>query len=54
MEIARFEVSTQRHIDRIQETTKVNYVQYGKGSKKNKAKSGGKFQGTTNGGSAMK
>ena len=29
MEIARLEVSTQRHIDRIQETAKVNCVQYG-------------------------
>ena len=26
-----------RHIDRMQETAKVNYVQYGKGSKKGKA-----------------
>ena len=33
MEIARLEVSTQRHIDRMQETAKVRYVQYGKGSK---------------------
>ena len=30
MEIAQLEVSTQRHIDRMQETTKINYVQYGK------------------------
>ena len=36
MEIARLEVSTQRHIDRMQETAKVNYIQYGKGSKKGK------------------
>ena len=50
MQIARLEVSTQRHIDRMQKTTKVNYVQYGKGSKsKNKSKSGGKFHGTVNG-----
>ena len=34
MEIALLEVSTQRHIDRMQETVKVNYVQYGKNSKK--------------------
>ena len=34
MEIARLEVSTQQHIDRMQETVKINYVQYGKGSKK--------------------
>ena len=39
MEIARLEVSTQQHIDRMQETAKVNYVQYGKGSKK-KGRSG--------------
>ena len=38
MEIARLEVSTQRHIDRMQETAKVNYVQYGKGSKSKKCK----------------
>ena len=38
MEIARFEVSTQRHIDRMQETAKVNYVQYGRGTKKGKTK----------------
>ena len=36
MEIARLEVSTQRHIDRMQETAKVNYVQYGKNKKKGK------------------
>ena len=30
MEIARPEVSTQHHLDRMQETAKVNYVQYGK------------------------
>ena len=38
MEIAQLEVSTQRHIDRMQETAKVNYVQYGKGTKKSKPK----------------
>ena len=38
MEIAQLEVSTQRHTDRMQETTKVNYVHYGKGSKKVKSK----------------
>ena len=42
MEITQLEVSTQGHIDRMQETTKVNYIQYGKGSKKEKAKSSGK------------
>ena len=38
---ARLEVSTQKHIDRMQDTAKVNYVQYGKGSKKGKSKSSG-------------
>ena len=52
MEIARLEVSTQRHIDRMQETTKVNHVQYGKGSKKAKSKSSREFQETANGGSS--
>ena len=33
MEIARLEVSTQHHLDRMQETAKVNYIQYGKGKK---------------------
>ena len=36
MEIARLEVSTQRHIDRMQDTAKIKFVQYGKGSKKGK------------------
>ena len=48
MEIAHLEVSTQKHIDRMQETAKVNYVQYGKGSKRGKLKSSGK--GSTSGG----
>ena len=52
MEIARLKVSTQRHIDRMLESAKVNYVQYVKGSKKNNSKSGGKFQGTANGGNS--
>ena len=30
MEIARLEVSTQNHLDRMQEIAKINYVQYGK------------------------
>ena len=38
MEIGQLEVSTQRHIDRMQETAKVNHVHYGKGSKKGKSK----------------
>ena len=50
MEIAQLEVSTQRHIDRMQETAKVNYIQYGKGSKKGKAKSSGRGS-TSSGGS---
>ena len=50
MEIARLEVSTQRHIDRMQDMAKVNYVQYGKGSKKGKLKSSGKFHSSANSG----
>ena len=38
MEIARLEVSTQQHLDRMQETAKVNYVQYVKSTKSNKGK----------------
>ena len=38
MEIARLEVSTQQHLDRMQETAKVNYVQYGKSTKNKKSK----------------
>ena len=38
MEIARLEVSTQQHLDRMQETAKVNYVQYGKSPKSKKGK----------------
>ena len=38
MEIARLEVSTQLHLDRMQETVKVNYVQYGKSTKHKKGK----------------
>ena len=38
MEIAQLEVSTQRLIDRMQETAQVNYIQYGKGTKKSKPK----------------
>ena len=33
MEIARLEVSTQTHIERMQETAKVNYIQYGRNNK---------------------
>ena len=38
MEIARLEVSTQQHLDRMQETAKVNYVQNGKSTKSKKGK----------------
>ena len=38
MKIARLEVSTQHHLDRMQETAKVNYVQYGKSTKSKKGK----------------
>ena len=38
MEIAGLEVSTQQHLDRMQETAKVNYVQYGKSTKSKKGK----------------
>ena len=38
MEIARLEVSTHQHLDRMQETAKVNYVQYGRSTKSKKKK----------------
>ena len=38
MEIARLEVSTQQHLERMEETAKVNYVQYGKSTKSKKKK----------------
>ena len=38
MEIAHLEVTTQKHVDRMQESVKVNYVQYGKGAKGKKCK----------------
>ena len=38
MEIARLEVSTQQHLERMQETAKVNYIQYGKSTKSKKVK----------------
>ena len=38
MEIARLKVSTQYHLDRMQDTVKVNYVQYGKSTKHKKGK----------------
>ena len=39
MDIARLEVSTQHHLDRMQDTVKVNYFQYGKSTKKKGKKS---------------
>ena len=36
MEIARLEVSIQQHLERMQETARVNYVQYGKSTKSKK------------------
>ena len=38
MEIARLEVSTQHHLERMAETTKMNYIQYGKSTKSKKGK----------------
>ena len=38
MEIARLEVSTQQHLERMEETAKVNYIQYGKSTKSKKKK----------------
>ena len=38
MEIARQEVSIQQHLERMQETAKVNYIQYGKSTKSKKGK----------------
>ena len=61
MEIARLEVSTQHHLDRMQETVKVNYVQYGKSTKSKKGKkstqsgaSGGSFKGNRGHGTSSK
>ena len=39
MGIAKLEVSRQQHLDRMQETAKVNYVQYGKSTKIRRARS---------------
>ena len=61
MEIARLEVSTQQHLDRMQETAKVNYVQYGKSTKNKKGKkstqsgaSGGSYRGNKGHGTSSK
>ena len=51
MEIARLEVSTQHHLDRMQETVKVNYIQYGISTKNKKGKKS--TQSGTSGGSYM-
>ena len=61
MEIARLEISTQHHLDRMQETAKVNYVQYGKSTKSKKGKkpaqssaSGGSYRGDRGHGTSSK
>ena len=61
MEITRLEVSTQQHLDRMQETAKVNYVQYGKSTKNKKGKkstqsgaSGGSYRGDRGHGTSSK
>ena len=61
MEIARLEVSTQHHLDRMQETVKVNYVQYGELTKHKKGKkstqsgaSGGNHRGDRGHGTSSK
>ena len=61
MEIARLEVSTQQHLDRMQETAKVNYVQYGKSTKNKKGKKstesgtgGGSYRGDRGHGTSSK
>ena len=61
MEIARLEVSTQHHLNRMQETAKVNYVQYGKSTKNKKGKkstqsgtSGGSYSGDKGHGTSSK
>ena len=61
MEIARLEVSTQHHLDRMQETANVNYVQYGKSTKGKKGKkstqsgtSGGNYKGNKGHGTSSK
>ena len=38
MEVARLEISTQNHLDRMQETAKVNYIQHGKSTRNKKGK----------------
>ena len=50
MEVARLENSTQNHLDRMQETAKVNYIQYGKFTRNKKAKGKHSTQSTASGG----
>ena len=61
MEIARLEVSTQHHLDRMQDTVKVNYVQYSKSTKNKMGKksaqsgaSGGNHRGDKGHGTSSK
>ena len=49
MEIARLEVSMQQHLDRMQETAKVNYVQYRKLTKLKKKKPQSSAEATSQG-----
>ena len=54
MEIARLEVSMQQHLERMQETAKVNYVQYGKLNKSKKKKPQSSAGATSQGASGHK
>ena len=54
MEIARLEVSMQQHLERMQETAKVNYVQYGKSTKSKKKKTQSSAGATSQGASSHK
>ena len=61
MEIVRLEISTQHHLERMQETAKVNYAQYGKSMKSKKGKkstqsgtSGGSYKGNRGHGTSSK
>ena len=61
LKIARFEVSTEHHLDRMQETAKMNYVQYGNSTKNKKGKkctqsgtSGGSYRGNKGHGTSSK
>ena len=52
MEIARLKVSTQQHLKRMQETAKVNYIQYGKSTKSKKGKKPQSSAGTSGSGAS--